>query len=168
MASHVIADTRCWEGAAVTFNFHSVQLMPQRLLRNHNYCNSINNVPIVSNDTMLVFSHIFQVFTIVSWVSNILFSIGGGECVFVAFVCLFVVWLVCIAWVALSCIGRAVAVAAECNHRVLETFQTTWTVSRQPRKFPDHIEHFQMNWKVSIAKCCENCLCTFLRKVFAR
>ena len=87
VASHVIADTRCWEGAAATFNFHSVQLMPQRFLRNHNYCNSINNVPIVSNDTMLVFSHIFQVFTIVSWVSNILFSIGGGECVFVAFVC---------------------------------------------------------------------------------
>ena len=144
VASHVIADTWCWEVTAATFNFHSVQLMPQRFLRNHNYWSMhCNDIPIVSNDTMLVFSHIFQVFTIVSWVSNILFSTGGGECFIVAFVCLFVVWLVCIAWVALSCIGRAVAVAAECNHRVLETFQTTWTVSRQPRKFPDNLGSFQ-------------------------
>ena len=109
VASHVIADTRCWEGAAATFNFHSVQLMPQRLLRNHNYCNSINNVPIVSNDTMLVFSHIFSGFHNCLTITTPFTFLGveypifnRGWWMFYCCLCLFVCCLTCVHCVSCS------------------------------------------------------------------
>ena len=148
VASHVIADTRCWEGAAATFNFHSVQLMPQRFLRNHNYCNSINNVPIVSNDTMLVFSHIFSGFHNCLTITNPFTFLGVEYPIFnrgwwMFYCCLCLLSDLCalreLLWVAL-------VVQLQSLQSATTEF---WKLFRQPGQFPDNLGSFQIILNIS-------------------